>query len=245
MNIELKPRPTVYPFVETDVSIKTYDVVTLEKTYKNKVNRVGCILYTLINNQIYLFLGQSIQGNLSDFGGGRKKTENMYSCLNRETLEEYGDDKFKNIVFSSIKKYPKQCIFLEKDSIIKWKKHNTGFFRSVLFLIPVINHEPLVRNFQKNSEIESVRWYRMNRILSREGIRCLSPMLIEFFKHGMDMSVNKSIKSSFREKPMIQKYNSMKKAVELSREKNKLGYNKTVLKSKDIIPIMNRMSLAR
>ena len=53
------------------------------------IRRAGVIPYTFVNNQIMFCFGVDIpSGDLTDFGGGRRRNESILTCANREFMEE-------------------------------------------------------------------------------------------------------------------------------------------------------------
>lgn len=62
---------------------------TSELSPKNTIIRAGVIFYTLIDNQLHFCFGRDNKSSdLTDFGGGRKKSESVSLCALREAFEE-------------------------------------------------------------------------------------------------------------------------------------------------------------
>lgn len=182
---KIKPVPNIFPFVEDDINISEkllseIPVETLKCLTGKLVDRVGCIPYSIINGRVQFLLGKSVQGNISDFGGGRKKGEDITQCIIREISEEFGSEYLTNIVNMILIEHPDKCIALDKIGKLQWRFDKFTNFRSVMILVPIPYIPQIEKYFVKNEEMEDIGWIHLLRFYEKSILSSIAPALYNF-----------------------------------------------------------------
>ncbi|AVR52956.1 NUDIX hydrolase [Marseillevirus Shanghai 1] len=130
---------------------------TLEKflTDDKGVIRVGVVPYVAVGKRQYWLLAQQGDGRISDFGGGRKRTETLVDALLREVTEE-SSGLLTNIVKEALEK--------QKDAIVLHsccgKQNQIGGY-IILLRIEMVD----IGKFRPNKETKGLLWMEKTRVL--------------------------------------------------------------------------------
>lgn len=182
------PVPDVLPFMEENIMIqeKIFSEFNQEisRNLEGKtIDRVGCVPYVVVNGHIQLLLGKSIQGNISDFGGGRKQSEDVTQCIIREIHEEFGSEHLANLVNMVLIEHPNKCIVMDKYSKLQWRHYPRYIsFRSIMLLVPVPYISDMDKYFVKNEEMEDVGWIELRQFYDTKWLSHLAPALEPFLQ---------------------------------------------------------------
>jgi len=142
-----------------------------------KTQRSGIIPFTIMNKSIYFLLGiDNVSKELTDFGGGVKKTENAITGAFREFQEETNnifenkisigmckssvaitDENKMTIIFLKI-----YLNFFEKENVLKTFQKNKPFCQEIDQLVWM--HEQNFRNIIKYNT-GNLMWKRIQRFL--------------------------------------------------------------------------------
>nr|WRK65152.1 NUDIX hydrolase [Marseillevirus futianmevirus] len=119
------------------------------------VIRVGVVPYVAVGRRQYWLLAQQEDGRISDFGGGRKRTESLTEALLREVTEESS-----GLLTDTIK----DALQNQKDAIVLRsccgkQKQICGYI--ILLRISMID----TAKFRPNKETKGLLWMEKSRVL--------------------------------------------------------------------------------
>nr|WNL49847.1 NUDIX hydrolase [Marseillevirus sp.] len=119
------------------------------------VIRVGVVPYVLVGKRQYWLLAQQGDGRISDFGGGRKRTETLVDALLREVTEESS-----GLLTDSVK----NAIQKQRDALVLHsccgKQNQIGGY--IIWLrIDMVD----IAKFRPNKETKGLLWMEKTRVL--------------------------------------------------------------------------------
>ncbi|AMQ10796.1 putative NUDIX hydrolase [Brazilian marseillevirus] len=131
---------------------------TISEFAKNNgdVIRVGVVPFIRIGEREYWLLTQQPDGNYSDFGGGRKRTETLEEALLRE-VEEESSGLLTDVIRKALKNKRKISVLKANNGI---HGNRGGFFLTLE--IPFVD----ITKFKPNSEVGKIRWIEKNKVLN-------------------------------------------------------------------------------
>lgn len=146
---------------------------TLSEFFTDDVGiiRTGVIPYTIRNGKVFWLLAFGPDGKASDFGGGRKKTEKLYSALFRE-LDEESSGLLTGLV--------EDCLQKEGADVLRARNGKTGSVGGYLLFVRIPDGD-YPKSFRKNKEISKIDWVERTRAL-RLNKEKLSGSMLQYFR---------------------------------------------------------------